>query len=66
MSLGRIRILVYQLPECESVRQVSSRVWHGVAFHDHMLLVCVFGPAPWAFPVVSSYMLEVVRKPAMS
>ena len=65
-ELGWVRVLVYQLRECESIRQVSSRVWHGVAFHDHMLSVCVFGLAPWAFPVVSSYTLEVVREPAMS
>jgi len=41
-------------------------VWHGVAFHDHVLSVCIFGLAAWAFPVVSSYVLEVVGEPAVS
>jgi len=41
-------------------------VWHGIILHEHLLLVCIFGLAPWAFPIVSSYALEVVWEPAMS
>ena len=41
-------------------------MWHGVTFHDHVLSVHVFGPTPWAFPIVLPYTFEVVWEPAMS
>jgi len=41
-------------------------VWHGVAFHDEVLSVCIVGTAPRALPVVSSYAFEVLGEPPMS
>jgi len=41
-------------------------MWHGIAFHDQVLSVCVIGTAPRAFSIVSSYALEVLWELAMS
>ena len=41
-------------------------MWPGVAFYDQVLSVCIIGTAPWALPVMSSYVLEVLGDPSMS
>jgi len=45
---------------------VSGGVWHGVAFHDQVLSVCIVGTVLRALPVMWSYAFEVLEEPAIS